>query len=77
MLVTVTDEHGAKTTQQVTVEVAGTNDKPVITSQTQTGTVKEDDVLAVNGRVTASDVDHGAQLTYTPDNLQGSMARFH
>lgn len=76
MLVTVTDEHGAKTTQQVTVEVAGTNDKPVITSQAQTGTVKEDDVLAVNGQVTASDVDHGAQLTYTPDNLQGQYGSF-
>ncbi|GEA52937.1 RTX toxin [Vibrio inusitatus NBRC 102082] len=76
MLVTVTDEHGAKTTQTVTVDVEGTNDKPVITSQLQIGAVKEDDVLAVNGRVTASDVDHGAFLTYTPDNIQGQYGSF-
>ncbi|MEZ9832769.1 VCBS domain-containing protein [Vibrio breoganii] len=76
MLVTVTDEHGAKTTQQVTVTVEGTNDKPVITSQAQTGAVKEDDVLFVRGQVTATDIDHGAVLTYTPDSLQGHYGSF-
>ncbi|MDN3717395.1 VCBS domain-containing protein [Vibrio breoganii] len=76
MLVTVTDEHGATTTQTVTVDVEGTNDRPVITSQPQAGTVKEDDVLAVKGQVTATDVDHGSSLTYTPDNLQGQYGSF-
>lgn len=76
MLVTVKDEHGASTTQQVTVEVSGTNDRPVITSQAQTGSVKEDDVMLARGQVTATDVDHGAVLTYTPDNLQGQYGAF-
>ncbi|GAM58017.1 T1SS secreted agglutinin RTX [Vibrio ishigakensis] len=35
MLVTVTDENGAKVTQQVTIDVEGTNDRPKITSHAQ------------------------------------------
>ncbi|GAM58016.1 T1SS secreted agglutinin RTX [Vibrio ishigakensis] len=73
MLVTVKDEHGASTTQQVTVEVTGTNDRPVITSQAQTSSVKEDDVLFARGQVTATDVDHGAVLTYTLIISKASM----
>ncbi|PMG38080.1 hypothetical protein BCU93_01825 [Vibrio breoganii] len=76
MLVTVTDEHGATTTQQVSIEVTGTNDRPVISSQPQVDTVKEDGTLFVKGQVIASDVDHGAVLTYTPDNLQGQYGAF-
>ncbi|MEZ9513032.1 VCBS domain-containing protein, partial [Vibrio breoganii] len=76
MLVTVTDEHGATTTQQVSIEVTGTNDRPVISRQPQVDTVKEDGTLFVKGQVIASDVDHGAVLTYTPDNLQGQYGAF-
>ncbi|WP_198589388.1 VCBS domain-containing protein, partial [Vibrio breoganii] len=54
----------------------GTNDKPVITSKAQAQTVKEDATLFVDGQVTASDVDHNAVLTYTPDNLQGQFGAF-
>ncbi|MFS1473000.1 VCBS domain-containing protein, partial [Vibrio breoganii] len=42
MLVTITDDKGAKITETVEVTVTGTNDKPVITSQAQAATVKED-----------------------------------
>ncbi|MEZ9706342.1 VCBS domain-containing protein, partial [Vibrio breoganii] len=76
MLVTITDDKGAKITETVEVTVTGTNDKPVITSQAQAATVKEDATLFVDGQVTASDVDHNAVLTYTPDNLQGQFGAF-
>ncbi|WP_198597232.1 VCBS domain-containing protein, partial [Vibrio breoganii] len=76
MLVTITDDKGAKITETVEVTVTGTNDKPVITSKAQAQTVKEDATLFVDGQVTASDVDHNAVLTYTPDNLQGQFGAF-
>ncbi|GAD79878.1 hypothetical protein VEZ01S_21_00010 [Vibrio ezurae NBRC 102218] len=76
MRVTVIDDKGATATQQITVTVEGTNDRPVITSQAQAETVKEDGVQAVAGQVTATDVDHGAVLTYTPDSLQGQYGTF-
>ncbi|MPW35915.1 VCBS domain-containing protein [Vibrio sp. B1Z05] len=76
MLVTVTDDKGATVTETVQITVTGTNDKPVITSNAQAATVKEDDVLFVDGQVTATDADHNAVLTYTPDNLQGTYGTF-
>ncbi|WP_415846846.1 VCBS domain-containing protein, partial [Vibrio neonatus] len=76
MLVTVTDDKGAKVTETVQITLTGTNDKPVITSHAQTETVNEDGVLFVDGQVTATDVDHNAVLTYTPDNLQGTYGSF-
>ncbi|GAM73756.1 T1SS secreted agglutinin RTX [Vibrio ishigakensis] len=74
MQVTATNTFGLSKTLEVTVTVKGTNDIPVITSQAQTGATKEDDVLSASGQVTASDIDHGAVLTYTPDNTQANMA---
>ncbi|GAM58018.1 T1SS secreted agglutinin RTX [Vibrio ishigakensis] len=77
MLVTVTDEHGAKVTQQVTVDVEGTNDAPVITSSPQTEKVKEDDVLFVRGQVTATDADQHDTLKYSAtNNLKGQFGSF-
>ncbi|MFA0027289.1 VCBS domain-containing protein, partial [Vibrio breoganii] len=76
MLVTVTDEHGATTTQQVSIEVTGTNDRPVISSPFQTGAVSEDRQLITAGNVTANDVDRGSVLTYTPDHTQGAYGQF-
>ncbi|CAM4108724.1 Cadherin domain-containing protein [Vibrio neonatus] len=76
MLVTVTDDKGAKVTETVQITITGTNDKPVITSHAQAETVNEDGVLFVNGQVTATDADHNAVLTYTPDNLQGTYGTF-
>src|SRR5205085_2250593 len=51
--VTVKDDKGATATQDVTVTVTGTNDAPVITSQLQTGSVKEDTTLTATGQVTS------------------------
>jgi VCBS repeat-containing protein len=64
--VRVTDEHGAFDTQTVTVDVAGSNDAPVIsTASTTFGSVQEDFNPAASGQIVASDIDHGALLHYT------------
>ncbi|QKD05908.1 hypothetical protein EB235_34470 [Mesorhizobium loti R88b] len=65
--VTVTDDFGATTTQDVTVTINGTNDGPVITSGVQTGSVTEDTQLTATGQVQASDVDNGATQAYSGD----------
>src|SRR6185312_5092724 len=63
-------------TQPVTITITGTNDKPVITSADQAGTVTEDTALTASGTVTSSDVDHGATATYSGDatGTYGSFA---
>ncbi|RWI93539.1 MAG: adhesin [Mesorhizobium sp.] len=73
--VTVTDDKGATTTQDVTITVNGTNDGPVITSGTQAGSVTEDTQLTATGQVQASDVDNGATQTYS-GNAAGSYGSF-
>src|SRR6185437_7154724 len=73
--VTVTDDHGATATQPVTITITGTNDKPVITSADQAGTVTEDTALTASGQVTSSDVDHGATATYS-GNATGTYGSF-
>ncbi|MEZ9938302.1 VCBS domain-containing protein, partial [Vibrio breoganii] len=55
MLVTVTDDQNTTTTQQVVVTVEGTNDKPVLKSDTHTGSVNEDGTLSAKGQVIATD----------------------
>ncbi len=67
--VRVTDDQGAYADQAVTVTVAGTNDKPVITSSVQTGAVNEDGTLSVTGTVTSSDVDLGATKAFSGDKV--------
>jgi len=63
---TVTDDQGATATQVVRIVVTGTNDRPVITSlpSDATGNAMENGP-AVTGKLTASDVDHGAVLTWS------------
>ncbi|KFZ37729.1 hypothetical protein HR45_07670, partial [Shewanella mangrovi] len=73
--VTVTDEFGATDTQLVTITINGTNDAPVITSDTQTGSVQEDTTLTANGTVTADDVDNGAILSFS-GNATGTYGSF-
>jgi len=73
--VTVTDDKGATATQDVTITVTGTNDKPVISSEAQTGGVVEDDVLTASGQVTSTDVDNGATSTYS-GNATGEYGSF-
>src|SRR5262245_43531342 len=46
--VTVSDGHGGTATQTVTITINGTNDAPVITSATQSGSVTEDTDLSAN-----------------------------
>ncbi|MPW35917.1 Ig-like domain-containing protein [Vibrio sp. B1Z05] len=74
--VTVTSAAGASAHQDITVTVQGTDDAPVITSQAQNAITQEDGKLSAQGQVTATDVDHGAVLTYTPDNTQGHYGSF-
>ncbi|MGE6287688.1 VCBS domain-containing protein, partial [Aeromonas media] len=49
--VTVTDDKGATTTQDVTITVTGTNDAPVISSAAQSGATAEDGPLTAAGTV--------------------------
>ncbi len=74
--VTVTDDQGAKATQEVVVTVKGTNDAPVISATTTaTGDVQEDGALTASGQIAASDVDHDAVLSYG-GSAQGTYGRF-
>ncbi|MEJ6885937.1 VCBS domain-containing protein, partial [Bradyrhizobium diazoefficiens] len=75
--VTISDGHGGTAVQTVTVTIVGTNDAPVITSATQSGTVSEGDDLpaaaqTATGQVSFSDVD--ASDTHT---LSVSVAAAH
>lgn len=76
--VTVTDDQGATATQDVTVTITGTNDAPVIAVVTDAGAATEDGALIATGQLTASDVDHGANQTWTvqgaASSAYGSMA---
>ncbi|WP_415846851.1 VCBS domain-containing protein, partial [Vibrio neonatus] len=76
MLVTVTDDQGATTTQQVSVTVEGTNDKPVLHDDTHTGSVNEDGTMFARGQILATDVDHNSKLTYTADSEHGTYGEF-
>ena len=51
--------NGALSWATVTLQIAGINDAPAITSGAQAGAVKEDDVLTVTGQITAADPDSG------------------
>ncbi|TLP78133.1 retention module-containing protein [Pseudomonas nitroreducens] len=59
---TVTDEHGATSTNTLTLTVTGTNDTPIALPSLLNG-VKED--AQISGELKAIDVDNGAQLTYS------------
>ncbi len=72
---TVTDDQGATADRPFYIGIVGTNDAPVITSAPQSGTVIEDGQLTASGRVTATDVDHGAALTYSGDAI-GAFGTF-
>ncbi|MBI3056195.1 MAG: hypothetical protein HYY77_19455, partial [Betaproteobacteria bacterium] len=64
--------NGALSWATATVQIAGTNDGPVITSGAQSGAVQEDVTLAVSGQVSATDVDNGDHLHYAVLNGAGS-----
>ena len=56
------DDHGAKTSQQVTVNITGTNDAPTITGK-NTGVVTEDPGSKISGSAVVADVDIGDTST--------------
>lgn len=64
---TVTDDQGATATQIVTVTLTGTNDAPVITSgnSAASGAVTENTVPTATGKLSASDADAGASLSWS------------
>jgi len=67
--------NGTLSVGHLTVNIAGTNDAPVITSTVQAGEVKEDEALVATGQVTSSDADHGATATYT-GSIAGTYGTF-
>ncbi|WP_220771279.1 VCBS domain-containing protein, partial [Shewanella sp. MBTL60-007] len=87
-LVTVTDEHGAFSTQWVTITITGTNDMPEITSSAAAamgdvveagvqpgGNEPEPGSLVASDTLTADDVDNGATWTWS-GNAVGSYGNF-
>lgn len=81
---TVTDQNGQTSTTTVTITVNGTNDAPVITSETQSGVVTETGtnhgtpvpgIPTATGTLQAGDVDTGAVLTWS-GNATGTYGNF-
>ena len=52
-------------TQDVTINITGSNDAPVITGGAMTGAVQEEGTLSATGTSTAIDVDDGTTLTWS------------
>ncbi|ACH66589.1 iron-regulated protein FrpC [Aliivibrio fischeri MJ11] len=64
------DEHGAKTAQEVTINITGTNDIPKISGM-DTASVDEADGSTASGNFVTSDVDIGDNVVVSP-GTQGS-----
>ncbi|MBD1570425.1 VCBS domain-containing protein, partial [Aliivibrio sp. S10_S31] len=64
------DEHGAKTAQEVTINITGTNDVPKISGM-DTASVEEADGSTASGNFVTSDVDVGDNVVVSP-GTQGS-----
>ncbi|MUJ29128.1 retention module-containing protein [Aliivibrio fischeri] len=64
------DEHGAKTAQEVTINITGTNDIPKISGM-DTASVEEADGSTASGNFVTSDVDVGDNVVVSP-GAQGS-----
>ena len=67
--ITVSDGHvGGTVTQDVTITITGTNDKPTITTADDTGDVTENGTLSASGEIDFADVDLADSHTvdYTP-----------
>ena len=74
---TVSDGHGGLVATTLTINVAGTNDEPVILQVAQgqkQGAVQEDGTSNATGKLTAVDPDHGATQTWTVLNGAGTVA---
>ena len=70
--ISVTDSHGASNTQVLQITIVGTDDAPVLHAVPPL-TLAED-ALVHHGQMQATDIDHGAQLTFdTPMPIAGFM----
>jgi VCBS repeat-containing protein len=63
--VSATDNNGAAATQAVTINITGSNDAPVITDGTTSGSVQEDTTNQASGDLAVFDPDNGAILSWT------------
>jgi len=68
--ITVTDDDGGTDTQAVTINIAGSNDAPVITAGVVTGTITEDGTVSEAGSITFTDLD----LTDTPTATEATAS---
>jgi VCBS repeat-containing protein len=59
--------NGTLSVGHLTVNIAGTNDAPVITSEAQAAAVQEDITVVATGQITATDSDHGATAEFSGD----------
>ena len=66
--VTVTDEHGAEDTKDLTITVTGTNDTPTVEAVAVANTVED---TTVTGQIVADDVDNDSVLTYSATEVAG------
>ena len=68
---TVTDEHGATSTANLTITITGTNDAPVAVDDVGSG--NEDTVITGTVATNDSDVDAGAVLSYAVIGASGGI----
>ena len=73
---TVADGNGGFATTNLTIDVTGTNDQPVITGGDTTGDAEEDGATPATGQFTAVDPDHGALLSWSVDGGTPVPANF-
>ncbi|MDD2781799.1 VCBS domain-containing protein, partial [Sulfuricurvum sp.] len=69
--VSVTDEHGAKATTNIIINMTGTNDTPMIASVLVVET--KEDAAVIYGKLIANDIDQNAVLTYSAAAVAGFM----
>ncbi|TVO31590.1 VCBS domain-containing protein [Vibrio algivorus] len=69
--VTVSDGHGGTDTQQLVINITGTNDVPVI-SGVDSGSVQEESQLTASGTLTISDADAGEDHFIAVSGTTGS-----
>jgi len=68
--VTITDEHGATTSTDILFNLTGTNDTPSVEDITAQNLIE--DAILITGRVSVTDVDDNAVVTYsTSVNISG------
>ncbi len=75
--VTVDDGNGGTDTQDVTITITGTNDVPEITSEAQSGDIKEDGAVTAGGTIEFDDPDladvHSVTVEPADDSYFGSF----